>query len=138
VREGAILEILAGLSIGLEVAGAELGLVLIWVIELFYSIVGTLARVSTITARTLACHLRADFRLVCAERPSAVFIIIMIKWAALQIMILRILLAWVYLESEEVEEHGGLLHADVPGVKASTVGILQVWASSVTLLGPLI
>ena len=45
----------------------------------------------------------------------------MVEGTALQVMVLGVLLTLVYFESEEVEEHYGLTHADLARVKAATV-----------------
>lgn len=48
----------------------------------------------------------------------------MIEWAALQVMILGLLLTLVYFEFKEVEKHNALTHTYLPSIKASTVGTL--------------
>ena len=46
----------------------------------------------------------------------------MIEWTALQVMILRVLLALVYFEGEQIEEHDALAHAYLACIKASAMG----------------
>ena len=119
--KGTKFQILAGLSIRFKVGGAELGLVLVRVVKLFHTVVRSVAHITPLTGCAFACHLRADFRLVSTQGSPSVFIIIMVEWAALQVVILRILLTLLNLECKQVQEHDCLLHADITRVVPSTV-----------------
>lgn len=66
-------------------------------------------------------HLRAYFRLVCSKRPPSILVKVMVEWAALEVMILRVLLTLIYFESEEVQEHDALTHTYLSSVKSTAM-----------------
>ncbi len=104
-------------------------------VELFDTIMSTFTHISSLATSALSSHLRTNLRLVSTERSPTVFIIVVIKWAALQVMILWILLALLDLELEKVKEHGCLRHADVARVKAIAMGlVVAVWASNALIV----
>ncbi len=126
--------VLTRLAVGLKIAGAELGFVLIWMVELFDTIMSTFTHISSLASSALSSHLRTNLRLVSTKRSPTVLVIVMVEWAALQIMILRIQLAGLDLELKKVKEHGGLLHADMTCVEAIAVRLVGVWANALLMV----
>ena len=107
VGEGAEFLVFARGPVRLEIRRAELRLVLIWVVELLDAVVGTLTGVS-LRALWRFCRgdIRTDFGLISTERSPPVLLKIVIEGAPFEVVVLRILLALIDFESEEVEiEH---------------------------------
>ena len=105
----------------LEIGRTELGLILVRVIEFLDSVVCPIAVILLRTTLYFANHLWADFGLVRAQWPSAVFVIVMVEGTAFKVMVLRVLLTLVYFEGEEIEEHYGLTHTDLTRVEAAAM-----------------
>lgn len=61
VRKRAILLVLTGWPSRLEVRAAKLGLILVWVVKLFYSVVRFVTRVTLRTIVSFGGHVRAHF-----------------------------------------------------------------------------
>ena len=100
MREGTVLLVLARWAPHLEIGRAKLGLILIWMIKFFNTVMCPLTVILLGTVLVFSDHIRAYLRLVCSKRPSPVLKRVMIERAALQVMILRVLLALVYFEGE--------------------------------------
>jgi len=98
VRERAVLEVFAGLAARFEVRRAELCLVLVRMVELFHSVVCSVALVTASAVRAFASHVGANLRLVGAKRSAPVFVEIVVEWTSLEVMILRFLLTWLDFE----------------------------------------
>ena len=121
MRKGTVLLIFTRWAPHLEIGRAELGLILVRMIKLFHTVMGPLTEVALRTVLIFSCHMRTDFRLVCSKRPSSVLVEVMIEWTALKVMILWILLARVYFESEQVEKHDALVHTNLACIEASAM-----------------
>jgi hypothetical protein len=98
VRERAEFLVLAGGAAWLEVRRAELGLVLIGVVKLLNPVVGTVAELTFGAVADFPGNLGADFGLVRTKGPSSVFVKVVIEGAALEVVILRVLLTLVDFE----------------------------------------
>lgn len=116
VREGAVLLVFTLLAPHLEIGRTELGLIFVGMVELLHTVMGPLAVLLLLAILDFPDHLRADLRLVSPKGPPSILVKVMVEGTALQVVILWILLTLVYLESEEVEEHDALSHADLPCV----------------------
>jgi len=134
MSEGTVFLVLTLRTPGVKIRRAELGFVLIRVIELFDAIVSPFTQVTFVTIAVLACDLRTNFGLVGPKGPPSIFVKIMVEGAALQIMILRILLTLINLECEEVEEHSRLRCAYLSSVIATTMD--GTWATFIALVTP--
>lgn len=121
VRERTVLLVFARRAPHLEIRRAELGLVLVWVIEFFNTVMRSLTVVLLRAILVLAGHVRTDLRLVSTEWPPPVFVIVVVEWAALQVVILGLLLALVNFEGKEVQKHYALAHTDRPSVEPPAV-----------------
>ena len=149
VRKRAVLLIVA-LSVfyGVKIRGAELRLVLIWVIEFLHSVMRFVAVVAkgagvapvdvdallglvvipsaTVSIRIISSDMFAHFRLVSAERPSAVLVVVMVERASLEIVVLGVLNAGVDLELVEVEEHDALTLGDIASIRSLDVRFARI------------
>ena len=98
----------------------ELGFVLVWVVEFFYSIVGSVAFVSVRAIYTLLCHLallllptcqhmRTHLRLVSPQWSPPVLGKVVVEGTALVIVVLGVLSALFCLEGVQIQERDALI-----------------------------
>lgn len=123
VRKGAILLVVTRGTTTLEIRRTEFSLVLIWMVELFHSVMSSITGISSWAILPLRCHLWTNFRLIGAKRASAVLIVVMVEGAAFEIVILGLLVTRLKLKLVQVEKSDGLVHGDLSGVKAAAMGI---------------
>ena len=98
VRERAEFLVITGGATWLEVGRAEFGFVLIGVVKLLNTVVGAVADLAVGAVADFPSNERADFGLVSTKGPSSVLVKVVIEGAALQVVILRILLTLVDFE----------------------------------------
>ena len=83
VRKRTVLLVFTRRGPHLEIRRAELGLVLVWMVKLFDTVMGPLTVVALRTVLVFSDHVGTDFRLVCSKRPSSVLVKVMIVRTAL-------------------------------------------------------
>ena len=76
-------------------------------IEFFNTIVCSFTVITFWTLLSLV-HAWADLRLIGAERAPPVLVLVVVVWAALQVVILWIRFAGLYLEKVQIQESYGL------------------------------
>lgn len=111
VRERAELTVLA-LRMAIQVRRAELGLVLVWVVELLHTVVRLVAAV-LVGAVLVVLYVPALLRLVVAKWPAPVLLVVVVVRALLEVVVLGIVEARLCLEESQVEEGNALGHLDV-------------------------
>ena len=83
VRKRTVLLVFTRRGPHLEIRRAELGLVLVWMVKFFDTVMGPLTVVALRTVLVFSDHVGTDFRLVCSKRPSSVLVKVMIVRTAL-------------------------------------------------------
>lgn len=100
VREGAIFKVFTWLAAWLEIRRTKLGLVLVRMVKLFNAVVGPVTLVPSRAA--ISSHQRTRFRLVSSKRAAAVFVVIMVEWASLEVVLLLLWLLFAWLDFERI------------------------------------
>jgi len=83
MSKGAVFLILTWWAPHLKIRRAKLGFVLIWVIEFFNTIMGSLTVILLGAILVFTNHIGTNFGLVSTQRPAPVLIKVVVEWAAL-------------------------------------------------------
>lgn len=102
VRERAVLPVLA-LARPVNIGGAKLCLVLVWVVEFFDAVVRLLAGVA-FGAVSPFDDVSAHLRLIGAQGPALVLLLVVVVGAALKVVGVRIDAARLHLEERQIQE----------------------------------